>query len=208
MGVFDEETVRTRRLYNRAARIYNLCEGPAESRFEPMRRRVWAEVTGPSILEVGVGTGKNFPFYPPGAQVTAIDLSDRMLLYAQRYAKDIGSKVRLLQMDAQYLDFPDNSFDSVVSTLVFCTVPHPVQGLREARRVCKPDGCIVLLEHVRPGGLLGFTADLVSPLSVSVFGEHLNRHTVDAVRQAGLDILRVDDLGSRVFRLIVAKPGK
>jgi ubiquinone/menaquinone biosynthesis C-methylase UbiE len=208
MAVIDQETGRTRRLYNRAARIYNWCAGPAEPRFEPLRRRVWAEAVGPDILEVGVGTGKNFPFYPPNAELTAIDLSDRMLAYASQYAADTGVQARLLQMDAQHLDFPDDTFDSVVSTLVFCTVPHPVQGLREARRVCKPGGCIVLLEHVRPEGLLGFATDIFSPLSVTIFGEHLNRHTVDAVRQAGVDIQYVDNLGSRIFRLIVAKPGK
>lgn len=100
------------------------------------RRLVWSQAKG-KILEVVVGTGKNFINYPPGADVTAIDFSENMLSRARARAEQLGIRATILQMDVQALKFEDESFDTIVSTCVFCSFPDPVKGLIELRRVCK-----------------------------------------------------------------------
>jgi len=112
-------------------------------------------------------------------------------------------------MDAQCLAFPDNCFDTVFATFVFCSVPDPVQGLRELRRVCKPDGRLLLLEHVRPGNrLLGILFDLINPLIVRMMGANINRKTIDNIKSAGWQIQTTQNLSSDVVRLIEAGTGK
>ncbi len=205
----DRRTAQARSRYDRIARFYDLMESLSEtSRFAPWRKRLWAEVQGPRVLEVGVGTGKNIPYYPQGVAVTAIDFSPKMLDRAQRQAEKLGARVELRLMDAQHLEFPDDSFDTVVATFVFCSVPDPVQGLKELRRVAKPEGRILLLEHVRPGGVAGTAADLLNPVVVRMMGANINRCTVENVERAGLAIERVEKLWRDIVKLIVARPGK
>jgi len=128
----DAFTRATRARYNRIAVVYDLMEAFIErTAFAAWRQRLWASVPAGRVLEVGVGTGKNLPYYPAGAQVTAIDLSERMLERARRRATDLGVRVDLRLMDAQRLAFPAGAFDAAVATFVFCSVPDPVQGLRE-----------------------------------------------------------------------------
>jgi ubiquinone/menaquinone biosynthesis C-methylase UbiE len=134
------------------ARLYDILEWPIEHfRFASWRTRLKNCIQGSHVLEVGVGTGKNLPYYPEDLKVTAIDLSPRMLARARTKAPKIGSEIELLEMDVQHLDFPDHYFDTIFATFVFCSVPNPVAGLQELRRVCKTDGKLFLLEHVRPG---------------------------------------------------------
>lgn len=205
----NRATTQARSRYDRIARFYNLMESPMEwGDFSRWRARLWAEVKGPDILEVGVGTGKNFPYYPPNARVTAIDFSPRMIEQARRRMEREGVRVDLRLMDVQRLDFPDNSFDSVVATFVFCSVPDPIQGLRELRRVAKSDGRIFLLEHVRPGGFAGKLADILNPFVVRVMGANINRCTVENVNRSGLAIERVENLWRDIVKLIVAGPAK
>ena len=161
-------------------------------------------------MEVGVGTGKNMPYYPDDVQVAAIDLSERMLSRARRRAKRLGLSVDLRQMDAQVLAFPSDTFDTVVATFVFCSVPDPVIGLRELGRVCKPEGEIRLLEHMRARNeALGRLMDIANPLVVRTMGPNINRRTVGNLEKAGLETERVEDLSLQgIFKLIVAKPAR
>ena len=208
-GVDAKETAKTRARYNRLAPVYDAMEVFAERRFAPLRRRLWSLIPGGRLLEVGVGTGKNFAYHPAEATVTGIDLSDRMLAQARQKAEKLGQAIELHEMDVQQLDFADDSFDGAVATFVFCSVPDPVRGLRELARVVKPSGQITLLEHVRIDrpGIVGRLMDLLDPIVVRVMGAHINRRTAETVRQAGLAVERIEDVAPLgLVKLIVARP--
>nr|WP_290667087.1 methyltransferase domain-containing protein [Ardenticatena sp.] len=202
----DRATALTRARYDRLARIYDLMEGVAERRYHRWRDELWQQVEGPDVLEIGVGTGKNMPYYPPQVRVHAIDLSPAMLERARRRAAALQVPVDLRLADAQHLPFDANMFDDVVATFVFCSVPDPVLGLREALRVAKPGGRLHLLEHVRAETpLLGTLMDGLNPLVVRLVGANINRRTVENVRKAGWDIRSVHDLDRLgIFKHIVA----
>ena len=198
----------TRKRYNRLAFIYDLIEAPLEFlRLAAWRKKLRSCITGSLALEIGVGTGKNFSYYPSGVKILAIDFSHRMLSRARKKALKNNMKVNILGMDTQQLAFPDNFFDTVFATFVFCSVTDPVMGLKELRRVCKPDGRLVLLEHMRPGNpVLGLTFDLLNPLVVRLMGANINRTTIDNIRLAGWQIKIDQKLFSDIVRWIEAKP--
>lgn len=149
MSTEDEATLIVRRRYNRIAPLYDFMESIVEvSRYGGWRKLLWSKVEGARILEVGVGTGKNFPYYPNDAEIVAVDFSDKMLRRAKEKASKQKLKVALRQMDVQHLEFEDNSFDTVVASFAFCSVPDPVRGMIEVKRVCRPGGKVILLEHV------------------------------------------------------------
>jgi ubiquinone/menaquinone biosynthesis C-methylase UbiE len=175
--------------------------------FGPWRARIWSLVQGQHVLEVGAGTGPNLPYYPPGVRVTAVDVSAPRIERARQRAQRLGIQADLRVMDAQQLDFPDGTFDTAVATLVFCNVPDPVQGLRELRRVVKPGGQVLLLEHVRVDKpVIGRLMDWLNTFIVRRTGENVNRRTVENVRRAGLETDRVEDLAlAGLVRLIVAR---
>jgi len=163
-------------------------------------------VEGQIILEVGVGTGKNFPFYPSGTDITAIDFSEKMLDRAREKAKKQDIEIALQQMDVQNLSFEDDTFDTIVSTFVFCSVPDPIKGLKEIKRVCKPNGKVLLLEHVLSANrFLAFIMNMVNPLVVRTMGPHINRKTVGNVSISGLKVEKVTDLAAGIFKLIEAR---
>jgi ubiquinone/menaquinone biosynthesis C-methylase UbiE len=201
-------TLRTRKRYNRLAPYYDLLEAPIESlRFARWRARLRVKICGPKALEVGVGTGKNMDFYPSGVNLTGIDLSPRMLDKARKRAATLGLEVGLKEMDVEELGFPDQSFDTVFATFVFCSVPDPVLGLKELRRVCKSDGRLLLLEHMQPANpFLGLIFDALNPLVVRMMGANINRRNIESIRQAGWNVELEENLFSDIVRWVEARP--
>ncbi len=203
-GKIDERaTAKTRARYDRNARFYDLMESGAELKFSPWREEFWKRVRGPRVLESGVGTGKNMPYYPEGAEVTAIDLSPKMLERAKIKAGREGVTADLIEADVQALPFPDASFDTAVATFLFCSVPDPVLGLQELRRVLAPGGQLLLLEHTlshKP--LLETPMHLFNPVAVRLTGANIDRETVENVRRAGFAEVRVDDLWLDIVKTI------
>jgi len=196
-----------KRRYDRIAPVYDLMEGLIEwSRYSKWRQLLWSKVEGTHILEVGVGTGKNLSHYPADAEITAIDFSEKMLKRAEDRARRLGVTVHLRQMDVQNLDFEDDTFDTVVASFVFCSVPDPMRGLMEVERVCKPRGKVVLLEHVLSANkVVAWLMNLVNPMVVRVMGPNINRRTVENVIRSGLKVEQVTELAAGIFKLIEAR---
>lgn len=170
------------------APAYDRLTAPLERRaLSRWRARAWSQVPERGRgIEIGTGTGANFPYYPAGGQVVATDVSIGMLHQARR--KPEGREATLVACDVQALPFRDGTFDWAAATLVFCEVADPVAGLRELRRVLRPGRRLVMLEHVRPSGWLGRAADLVTALSAPLWGEHFDRDAEAFVRVAGFEI--------------------
>src|SRR5512139_2368993 len=187
--------------------MYDRMESMSERRFRPWRQRLWSLVHGPRVLEVGVGTGKNMPFWPHTVEMTAIDLTPGMLNKAQRRAAELKLSADLRLGDVQALEFPNASFDTAVATFVFCSVPDPVLGLRELKRVVKPGGQLILLEHLRsPQEVIGKIMDVLNPLVVRVMGANINRRTEENVQRSGWLIEQAEDLGmGGIVKLILAR---
>jgi len=209
-GKHERESITDliRKRYDRLAPFYDLLEAPVERfRFSSWRNRLTDRVIGKQALEVGVGTGKNLRYYPSNVKVTAIDVSPRMLDKSGKRAEALGIKVDLKLMDAQALKFPDDRFDTVFATFVFCSVPDPVLGLKELRRVCRPAGRLLLLEHMRPENpFLGLVFDALNPLVVRLIGANINRKTINNIHSAGWTVETVRDLSSDIVRWIEARP--
>jgi len=166
-------------------------------------RRSLAELAGGRVLEVGCGTGQMFPLYPEPAEIFGLEPNFAALDRARRR----GPRIRLLLGTAEQLPFPEASFDTVVSGLVFCSVPDPDRGLAEIRRVLKPDGRLLMLEHVharsRPGR---FLLDALQPPWTWITGGcHPNRDTEKSVENAGFCIERANYKAKGVMRHFVAR---
>jgi phosphatidylethanolamine/phosphatidyl-N-methylethanolamine N-methyltransferase len=142
---------------------------------------------GQLVLEVGIGTGLNLPLYPPHCRVSGIDLSEEMLEKAHDKVLEFGLKnVALRAMDATVMDFPENAFDSALATYTISAVPDPVAVLREMRRVVKPSGNIVLLNHFRSQRpVIGRLEDLVAPVCTRL-GWKSNLPLEPLLQQVGL----------------------
>ncbi len=174
-----------------------------------LRRALLAQVRG-EVLEVGLGTGANVPLYGAASRAAGIDMQAARLSGAVNRAQGRHGRLPLLiaQADAQQLPFAHNQFDTVVSTLVFCSIPQPERALAEIRRVLRPDGRFLLLEHVRGQGRISRRlTDWLHPAWFALQGEcHLNRETASAVRTAGFQIEQISAHGWGVLQMMQARP--
>lgn len=206
MQIANNNTRAIRNRYNRIAPFYDFMEDLVEKTlYRKWRKLLWSKVEGNKILEIGVGTGNNIPYYPVNAEITAIDFSERMLGHAIEKAKKQGLIIDLQPMDVQNLTFEDDTFDTTVATFVFCSVPDPKKGLREIARVCKPGGRILLLEHVLSANrIVASFMNLVNPMVVRTMGVNINRRTVENVTESGIKIENVTELAAGIFKLIEA----
>jgi phosphatidylethanolamine/phosphatidyl-N-methylethanolamine N-methyltransferase len=201
----DNASIRKR--YDRIAPYFDGLEAIMEGLvMKSWRKRLWSKVDGHHILEVGVGTGKNFDFYPDGAQLTAIDFSGQMLKQALRNQERKQVQVDLQSMDVQSLCYADNSFDTVIASFVFCSVPVPSKGLKELYRVCKPGGQVLLLEHVLSSKpWLAKIMNALNPIVLRLLGANINRNTVKNVKSCAFSSVRVDEHSSDIIKLIEAR---
>lgn len=200
----EVDSRRVERVYAVLARVYDdffdWALGPGrESAVRDLGCR-----PGEDVLEVGVGTGLSLPQYPPDCRVTGIDISDEMLRQArERAVRDGMEHVRLLQMDARVLDFPDGSFDRVLAPYVISVVPEPERVMAEIARVCRPGGTVVVVNHFRSRSpVLGTVERALTPASQWV-GFRLDLPVDTIVRTVGLELVserRVNLMG--LWRLL------
>ena len=187
--------------YQRIAPVYDVLDLPFEyGRYRQIRRLLFQGLAG-RLLDAGVGTGRNFPFYPPGSRVVGIDISPAMLARAGRRRKSATAEVELRQMDVTRLDFADRTFDGAVATFLFCVLPDQLQvpALKELGRVVKAGGLIRLLEYLRPHQTVRrILARLWEPWIAWAYGASFDRRTEQHVPKAGLALVDarfvVDDL--------------
>jgi len=192
-----------KRRYNRVSKIYDVMDKPMEMMTPETWRQEILEGASGKILEVGVGTGKNLKYYPSQIEITGIDFSEKMLAKARRKAKTMFIEPSLINMDVQNLEFEDNTFDYIFTTYVFCSVPDPVEGLKEIKRVLKRGGKLIMLEHVRSEKLLlGLLMDILNPLVVRMIGANINRNTVGNIEKAGFTQVFVEDRVGDIVKYI------
>jgi SAM-dependent methyltransferase len=186
--------------------LYDACCALSE-RLGLARWRRWL-VAGAEgrVLDIGCGTGRNLPLYRPGTRVVALEPVADTLARARRRAPD----ARLVQGDAQALPFRAAAFDTVVSGLVFCSVPDPARGLAEVKRVLRPAGTLRMLEHVRAtGAFKAGVQDRFQPLWTRITGGcRWNRDTEAAVERAGFTIEAESRRARGDMRRFVARPGR
>ena len=201
---------RKGQVYDRFAGAYDRQMRPLERwGLARLRARALAEAAttlteGGRLLEVGAGTGGNFAFYPKGARAACVEPSREMIVRAAGKAERPEGSL-LVRSFAEALPFADGAFDAGLATLVFCSVESPALGLGELRRVVRAGGRVVLLEHVRPAGALGYAFDALSLVTVALIEDHFNRRTADEARRAGLEVLKVENYLRGVVQLIVCR---
>lgn len=195
-------------IYDKFAKNYDKAFAPFEKRFIC----AWREETlshlpaeNSRLLEIGAGTGLNFKFYPAACRHRAVagEISFKML----EFAREKTDSIELVQTDAESLPFAANTFDAAFATLVFCSIPKPENAFAELRRVVKPNGKIVLLEHVRPPGAFGYAFDFINIFTVALIEDHFNRRTAELAENAGLKILEVKRKAFGIVNLLGCEHG-
>jgi len=190
-------------IYDKFAESYDKIFAPFESCF----LNGWREETlsylpeNAVILEIGAGTGANFQFYPACKHAVASEISIKMLEVA-RGKTDV---VQFVQASAETLPFAENVFDAAFATLVFCSIPNPQNAFRELQRIVKPNGKIILLEHVRPNNTLGYLFDLLNVFTVALIEDYFNRQTAKIAAESGSKVLEVKRKAFGVVNLIVCE---
>ena len=198
-----------RRRYQRIAPLYDLLDLPFEySRYRKIRPLLFEGLSG-RLLDAGVGTGRNMPFYPSGSEVVGVDLSPAMLKRAEGRRTLSPASVRLVEMDISRLIFPDAFFNAAIATFVFCTLPDELQvpALRELGRVVRPQGTIRLLDYIRPEGRIRrMLTQIWQPWVGWAYGAHFDRQTEQKVSEAGLVLTSAHFVVDDLIRLIEARP--
>lgn len=197
--------------YDKIGSIYDILDAVPERFFyRYWRRRLWNEVTTGKVLEIGVGTGKNIGFYPPGVEVTAIDISLKMLEKAtSRAASRPDISLELLNMDATALSFEAAQFDTVVGSFILMVVPEPQKVLHEVKRVCKPGGKLFLLEFTRSDNpMVSLLQSLAQPLNHALYRAHINRDITLLVERSGFRITGIEEVWDGIVKIIRAAPSE
>jgi ubiquinone/menaquinone biosynthesis C-methylase UbiE len=193
--------------YNIISKFYDLFELVTEKYAISKYRSKLTDIIKGKVLEVGAGTGKNFKYYPQGTGLTAIDFSSGMLKKA--YKRKIILKldnIRIEQMDIQNMQYENESYDQVVSTFVFCTVPDPQKGMQEVYRVLKPDGKFILIEHMRRKHMVvNLMLYVMNFFSKILLGTSMVRDTRNTLKKQNFKIIREENLFLDVVKFIIVK---
>ncbi len=201
--------MKTHTKYDIFSRFYDLVEKHLEKKsFPKWRKLVWEKVPlNSKVSEVGVGTGKNMPYYPGSVEVVGIDFSQGMLERAiSRSTKYPDKKIKLMKMDVTDMNFPQNNFDFVISTFVFCTVPDPISGLKEVNRVLKPKGRAIFLEHMRSTKWLNnVPLYMMNPIIKTLVGTSVIRKTKENILEAGFHVVQEKNLFSDIVKLLICE---
>jgi ubiquinone/menaquinone biosynthesis C-methylase UbiE len=208
MAAESARRARWRRYWDRHSKTYD-----REMRFfdrvlfRDTRSWICEQVSG-EVLEVAVGTGLNLEHYPPDVRLTGIELSQEMLAIARRRADDLDCHVELRVGDAEALDFPSATFDTVVCTFSLCAIPDHRKALAEMTRVLRPGGVLLLADHVASSlRVLRASQRVLEWVTIPLGGEHFLRHPIEQVRAAGFQIERYDRFAAGVVeRLAARKP--
>ncbi|MAG33991.1 MAG: SAM-dependent methyltransferase [Deltaproteobacteria bacterium] len=196
----------TKEKWDRAAPRFDLMAGYGpEKRWEPVKRKLFSKMGEGRILFLALGTGLDVRFFPPQRNITAIDISDRMIEQAQPRIAAYDGTIEALQMDVHEMSFEDAAFDQVFTSCTFCSVPRPVDGLRALRRVLRPGGGLHMFEHTGsryyPFRLM---LNVMTPLSRRL-GPEMNRTTVQNVKEAGFTLSEVTHVYLDVVKTISAQ---
>lgn len=188
------------------SKLYDPVMKPLEnSGFRNIRKNLMRKADG-KVLEVGSGTGLNFPHYVQAKEVTALEPDSSMREQSLIRADHAKVPIRVITGRAEQLPFQNNEFDVIVGTLVLCSVTDPIKALAEMRRVCKPDGKVLFFEHVRmDDSLLGSLQDWLTPAWKRICdGCHLNRNTFQLIKQAGFEVLHVEQKARSLLVVVEA----
>lgn len=192
-------------LFDKQARKY--AKRRHKQSFDVKWRRTLLQSARGRILEVAVGAGVNFQFYPKSAEVTAVDLSPAMLEEAGEAADEYGIQADLIASDIEDLTFPPASFDTVISTLALCAYPNPVRVLNLFNRWCKEDGHVLLLEHgISSSRPIAWIQNKIDPWQVKKVGCHANREILKIVSDSDLVVEKRESHFRESIHLIWAKP--
>lgn len=203
------QNAQRQRAWNKQATRYDKQIGWWERRLLGQDNRAWAaeRATG-DVLEVAIGTGLNIPFYGKDLQVTGVDISREMLDIARSRATEADREISLQEGDAHNLAFDDESFDTVVCTFSLCNIPDLHQALREMRRVLRPGGRLVLVDHVRSTATpVHWLQKGIEVVAVRIDGDRMTRRPAEDVEQLGFEIGERDRFRwGIVERLVATKP--
>lgn len=191
--------------YNKWAKFYDYIENKMP--IGKFKKEAVSHLRG-KVLEVGIGSGANLKFYSKDVEVIGLDFSKEMLSLAEKKIEKLNLKnITLVEMNIEDIQFPNNSFDSVLSTCVFCTVPNPKKGLEEVYRVLKPGGYGVFLEHMKSkNSFINFFLWIFNFLTINILGTSLLRETEKTIRMIGFKEVKVKNLMMKdVLRLIIVK---
>jgi ubiquinone/menaquinone biosynthesis C-methylase UbiE len=202
----ETPAARQKRVWDQAAPIYDMQIALLEKILFGGGREWLAERADGRVLEVAIGTGRNLPLYGAGVTITGVELSPAMLAIARQRAA--GRDVDLREADAEHLPFGDAAFDTVVCALSLCTIPSPAAAIVEMRRVLRPGGRLLLLDHIGSTWPLVYAAQwLLERVTIRAAGEHFTRRQLPLVKAAGFQIVETERLkAGTVERVYAVKP--
>jgi ubiquinone/menaquinone biosynthesis C-methylase UbiE len=200
------ETERIRKIFDRQAATYDRSMARFERLFFSGNREWVCGRADGDVLEIAVGTALNLDHYPPDVRLTGVELSPGMAELGRRRAEELGRKIDLRVGDAEALELPDESFDTVVCTYGLCTIPDHRAAVREVSRVLRPGGRFLLAEHVRsPNPVVRASQRLIDPLAHRFGGDHLLREPLEPLDEAGFEVEEIRRSKAGFVELVSAR---